>query len=87
MLLHDELNIVTLLNGVKTSKNIVKGDILIGEEPLIVIGVEAKIYTSYNIISEWAEPMLLSDKNILYLYFYNSIKISFNKRRRRKKRL
>ena len=68
MLLHDELNIVTLLNGVKTSKNIVKGDILIGEEPLIVIGVEAKIYTSYNLVSEWAEHMLLSDKNILYLY-------------------
>jgi len=68
MILYNQLNIITLLNGVKTAKNIEKGDILIGDDPLIVINTESKIYTSYNLVSEWSESIVISDKSQLYLY-------------------
>ena len=68
--LHPDTQILMYLGGMKAAKNIVRGDILMGDDsqPRIVLSTTSGVDQMYKITPEYSEPFIVNEPHVLTLY-------------------
>ena len=76
--LHPDTQLLLYLGGMKAAKNVIRGDVLMGDDnsPRIVLAGNSGYDQLYRVIPEIGEPFVITDSHVLSLYNEHTDKIT-----------